>query len=84
MSAEQPDDLTFEEALRELERVVDELERGDLTLEQSLVAFERGMQLKELCIRRLAAAERRVATVIAQETGVTELQELDADAGTEA
>jgi len=46
----------FEEALAELEALVDQLERGDLSLEDSLKSFERGVALTALCQRALAAA----------------------------
>ena len=50
----------FEEALVELEGIVDALERGDLTLEQSLDAFERGVGLTRTCQQALEKAEQRV------------------------
>jgi exodeoxyribonuclease VII small subunit len=50
----------FEEALTELESIVDALERGDLSLEQSLDAFERGVGLTRTCQQALDAAEQRV------------------------
>ena len=51
---------SFEEQLAELEKVVDQLERGDLTLEDSVGLFERGMQLSEACKGQLATAESRI------------------------
>ncbi len=56
-------DLTqpgFEQQLAELEALVDTLERGDLTLEQSLTAFERGVLLTRTCQSALDAAEQKV------------------------
>jgi exodeoxyribonuclease VII small subunit len=50
----------FEERLAELEALVDTLERGDLTLEQSLAAFERGVVLTRTCQKALDAAEQKV------------------------
>jgi len=44
---------TFEEALQELENTVSKLESGDLSLEDSLKAFERGMKIKSYCERKL-------------------------------
>ena len=52
--------LTFEAGLRELERIVRELERGDLPLEESLRLFEAGMRLSADCKRQLEEAETRV------------------------
>ena len=51
---------TFETSLEELERIVNELEKGDLPLEQSLTLFENGMRLSADCKRRLEEAESRV------------------------
>ncbi len=50
----------FEASLEELERIVKELEKGDLPLEQSLSLFERGMRLSAECKRQLEEAESRV------------------------
>jgi exodeoxyribonuclease VII small subunit len=53
-------DPTFEEALAQLDRLVVQLEAGDLPLEEALKAFEEGVRLARLCSGRLEAAERRV------------------------
>jgi exodeoxyribonuclease VII small subunit len=50
----------FEHSMQELEALVDKLEQGDLTLEQSLAAFERGINLTRTCQQALDAAEQRV------------------------
>jgi exodeoxyribonuclease VII small subunit len=54
------DDLTFEQALAQLEAIVAQLETGDLTLEQSLNLHARGQVLAELCARQLDSAELQV------------------------
>jgi len=51
---------SFEASLDELEKVVKELEGGDLPLERSLELFERGMSLSDACRKQLEAAETRV------------------------
>jgi exodeoxyribonuclease VII small subunit len=51
---------SFESCLDELEKVVKELEAGDLPLERSLELFERGVGLSESCRKQLEAAETRV------------------------
>jgi len=56
--------LNFEAGLEELERVVKELEKGDLPLEQSLSLFESGMRLSAECKRQLEEAESRVEILI--------------------
>jgi exodeoxyribonuclease VII small subunit len=50
----------FEAAIAELETVVKKLEEGDLSLEQSLVLYERGVTLSKFCHARLEDAERRI------------------------
>jgi len=54
----------FESSLDELEKVVKELESGDLPLDRSLELFSRGMQLSESCRKRLEDAETRVEQLI--------------------
>ncbi len=51
---------TFESSLEELERIVRELEQGELTLEKSLELFEQGVRLSRECQERLNQAERRI------------------------
>jgi len=55
-----PKDLTFEEALQELESIVAQLETGDLSLEESLTLFERGQFLAKRCASQLDEATLRV------------------------
>lgn len=55
---------SFEEQLTELEKVVEQLERGDLPLEESVSLFERGMQLSEACKGQLASAESRIQILL--------------------
>jgi exodeoxyribonuclease VII small subunit len=62
-------ELSFEEALAELERVVDALERGDVPLERSIDLYERGEALREVCEKRLKDAQRRVDRSVAGPTG---------------
>jgi len=57
----------FEEALERLEDIVRKMEAGDMTLEESLKAFEEGIKLARLCSRRLDDAERRVEILLKQE-----------------
>ena len=57
----------FEEALERLEDIVRKMEAGDMTLEESLKAFEEGIKLARLCSRRLDEAERRVEILLEQE-----------------
>jgi exodeoxyribonuclease VII small subunit len=56
-------EMSFEQALDALEKIVDDLERGDVPLEQSIRIYERGEALKAHCDRLLKAAEDRVAKI---------------------
>jgi exodeoxyribonuclease VII small subunit len=58
---------TFEASLDELEKVVKELEAGDLPLERSLELFEKGIALSEICRKQLENAETRVEMLIRKE-----------------
>jgi exodeoxyribonuclease VII small subunit len=59
--------VSFEASLDELEKVVKELEGGDLPLERSLELFERGVSLSEACRKQLEAAETRVEILLRKE-----------------
>ncbi len=56
--------LRFEDALAELERIVSELERGDIGLEESISLYERGAALKRHCEAKLKEAELRIQKIM--------------------
>ena len=56
--------IDFEESLKQLEDIVNKMEQGQLSLEQSLGAFEQGVQLTRQCQSTLKQAEQRVAKLI--------------------
>ena|ERR1019366_5187701 len=60
---------SFESSLEELEKVVKELESGDLPLDRSLELFSRGMELSEACRKQLEEAETRVETLVRKDGG---------------
>jgi exodeoxyribonuclease VII small subunit len=60
---------TFEESLKKLETIVEQLEKGDLPLEDSLKLFEEGIGLSEVCKQELDAAEGKVQILIKQRDG---------------
>ncbi len=59
--------VSFESCLDELEKVVKELEGGELSLDRSLALFERGVNLSDVCRKQLEEAETRVETLIRRE-----------------
>jgi exodeoxyribonuclease VII small subunit len=60
---------SFEESLKKLEGIVDRLEKGDLSLEESLKLFEEGIGLSSACKQELEAAEGKVQMLIKQRDG---------------
>ena len=54
------DGLSFEKALAELEKIVERMESGDLSLEQALATHKRGLELARFCQQRLEAAQQQV------------------------
>ncbi|HVZ19289.1 MAG TPA: exodeoxyribonuclease VII small subunit [Terriglobales bacterium] len=56
----------FEDCLQRLEKIVDELERGDIALEQALKLFEEGVQLSNSCRKELEDAEGKVEILLKQ------------------
>ena len=59
----------FEAAMARLEEIVEELEKGDLPLEQSLKLFEEGIKLSRICTKRLDEAERKVEILLKDKDG---------------
>jgi len=53
-------EMKFEDALNELEKVVEELEKGELTLEETIKKFEEGIRLFKICREKLEKAEARI------------------------
>ena len=67
--------LTFEQALAELEAIVQELESGQAPLERSIEMYERGARLKAHCEARLEAARLKVEKIVVGPQGVAERTE---------
>ena len=63
MSQTRVDQMSFEQAMAELEPVVGQLERGDVALEQSIQLYERGAELKKRCADKLKEAEEKVNAI---------------------
>jgi exodeoxyribonuclease VII small subunit len=76
---EKPNSQNFETSLDELERIVRELERGDLPLEKSLELFEQGVKLSRACQERLNEAERRIEILTRDSQGRPVVRPFDAE-----
>tara|TARA_E500000178_G_scaffold353302_1_gene418825 strand:+ start:2385 stop:2606 length:222 start_codon:yes stop_codon:yes gene_type:complete len=55
--------ISFEEALKDLEKIVEELNNGDMELEKAITAYEKGMELKNICESKLKNAQQRIELI---------------------
>lgn len=76
--ADKSAEFDFEKSLQELEKLVETMERGELTLEESLKQFERGIALTRACQQALAKAEQKVQILIQNSAGGGELADFEA------
>lgn len=76
-------DKKFETALGELENLVEQLESGDLSLEDSLAAFEKGVGLVKLCNQKLNDVEKKIELLVRDKEGRVQLKVLTSIAGEE-
>ena len=76
MTKKKPTGFDFENALEELETLVTSMEEGELSLEESLQAFEKGIKLTRECQTALKQAEQKVQVLIS-ENGDTEPLDID-------
>jgi exodeoxyribonuclease VII small subunit len=60
---------TFEQAIQQLEKIVQELESGDLPLEQAMKKFEDGIQLSRFCAQKLDETESRITALLRDKNG---------------
>lgn len=82
MAKKEPGKKKFEDALEELEKVVEQLESGELSLEDSLAAFEEGVRLVKHCNQKLTEVEKKIELLVKDKEGKLRLKPL-ADAGDE-
>ena len=67
MSNNDLEKLTFEKAMKELEELVDSLDKGDVSLDEAISAYDRGSQLKDYCEKKLQEAKMKVDTIQASD-----------------
>ena len=66
-----PQNLSFEEALKKLETIVEKIEQGTVSLEESIALYEQGVGLKKHCEKWLQSAQERVEKIVAQDGNIT-------------
>ncbi len=78
----QEKEMEFEPALKRLEAIVEQLEGGDLSLEQALKAYEEGVRMADVCSKRLTEAEKKVETLMKTAGGKFRTEPLAGDEDT--
>lgn len=63
-------DISYENAIRELDQIVKSLENGDIPLDEALALFEKGVKLTEVCSAKLAAAEKQIKLLVKDGEGM--------------
>ncbi len=67
-------EIKFEDALKKLEKIVEELEKGDLPLEDSLAKYEEGIKLSRICQKKLETAKKKVELLVKSKEGKFKLE----------
>jgi len=70
-------EVKFEDALKKLEKIVEELEAGDLSLDEALKKYQDGIELSRLCAQRLEGAKKKIEVLSRNKKGELELKPLE-------
>lgn len=70
-------EIKFEEALKKLEKIVADLEKGDLSLDEALKKYQEGLELSRVCSQKLDLAKKKVDVLTKNKKGEFELKPLD-------
>ena len=70
-------EMKFEDALKKLEKLVADLENGDLPLDEALGKYEEGIKLSKACAKKLEVARKKVEILLKSEDGSFELKDFD-------
>ena len=70
---------TFEQSMKKLEQIVEELESGDLPLEEAMKKFEEGIKLSSLCSEKLDETEKKITLLIEDQKGSVLEKPFDSD-----
>ncbi len=72
-------EVKFEEALKKLEKIVEDLEKGDLSLDEALKKYQEGIELSRLCSSRLVDAKKKIESLVKNKKGEFELKPFEAE-----
>ena len=70
-------ELKFEEALKKLEKIIDDLENGELSLDEALKKYEEGIELSRVCAQRLDNAKKKIDILTKNKKGEFDLKPLN-------
>jgi len=70
-------EMKFEDGLKKLEKIVKDLEDGNLSLDDSLEKYEEGIRLSKMCAKKLEVAKKKVEILLKSEDGSVELKPFD-------
>jgi len=70
-------EVKFEEALKKLEKIVEDLEKGDISLDEALKKYQEGIELSRVCSQRLENAKKKIEVLVKGKKGELELKPLD-------
>jgi exodeoxyribonuclease VII small subunit len=73
-------EIKFEDALKKLQKLVDDLENGDLSLDEALKKYQEGIELARVCSERLDHAKKRIELLVKNKKGEFELKALNENA----
>lgn len=77
------DSMKFEEAMLELEKIVQQLETGDVQLEDSITLYKKGMELSAFCQQKLQHAEKQLVTIVDKDGETTTMDSSKGEAPSE-
>lgn len=66
--------MNFEDAIKKLEKIVEELEVGDISLDKSLEKFQEGIELSSFCLKKLEDAEKKITILLEENNGTIKSQ----------
>lgn len=70
-------EIKFEDALKKLEKIVEDLEKGELSLDEALKKYQDGIELARQCSQRLEGAKKKIDVLVKNKKGEFELKSLD-------
>lgn len=72
-------EVKFEEALKKLEKIVTDLEKGELSLDDALKKYQEGLELSRICSQRLDSAKKKIDVLSKNKKGEFELKTIEED-----